>query len=498
MAVWIAACWPASTRAIRCGLLRARLREAMASALLAALLLHGPAAAETLEMLRLRCTADGTDPAPRIQACSTLIAAKRESAANRSIAYYNRGNAWRERGTPDAAMADYDQAIRLNRGNSFAFNNRGIIWHARGEIDRALADYDESIRLNPRHARAFHNRGNAWRDKGDPDRALAAYDAAIRLDPQEPLALANRCLLRVQRGDGRLALADCDSAVARMRPDNPWPLLARAGSLLLLEERGAAGRDIAAGLRQAQDDNWFLWLRALLRRQRGQEALARQDLAAAGSVGPAAPRLFGAHLLNGARPEGRLEPGAEHALPETLICLRREAAEALAAGLRAGDAALPAGCARQGVLFLAGTRLPLPSFAAEVVGAETYATLGCDRLSLREGPCPLAWRPAMVVEGRALRPGADAWEVAFAVLDARLDPGAGAPAVTTGPVPGSPAVATRTAPERPTATIRTSPLAPGIMDAPSRGGYEVGLADRSPSWLLPPLTMPLNGTGTPR
>src|SRR6266403_339236 len=56
--------------------------------------------------------------------------------------------------------------------------------HDKGDNDRAIADYNEAIRLDPKHARAFHHRGYAYSDKGDNDRAIADYNEAIRLNPK--------------------------------------------------------------------------------------------------------------------------------------------------------------------------------------------------------------------------------------------------------------------------------------------------------------------------
>src|SRR6516162_2760697 len=49
--------------------------------------------------------------------------------------------------------------------------DRGVAWRAKGDNNRAIADYDQAIRLNPKLAIAYNNRGNAWRAKGD-DRAI--------------------------------------------------------------------------------------------------------------------------------------------------------------------------------------------------------------------------------------------------------------------------------------------------------------------------------------
>jgi tetratricopeptide (TPR) repeat protein len=97
------------------------------------------------------------------------------------IAYRNRGDARRDKGDLDGAIADYDAAIRLNPEYAYAYNNRGNAWYDKGDLDRAIADYDAAIRIDPKYAAVYRNRGNAWRRKGDSVRAIADYDEAIRL-----------------------------------------------------------------------------------------------------------------------------------------------------------------------------------------------------------------------------------------------------------------------------------------------------------------------------
>ena len=55
----------------------------------------------------------------------------------------------------------------IDPGYASAFYNRGIAWRRKGDLDRAIADYDQAIKLNPRFSVAFNNRGNAFDDKGD-------------------------------------------------------------------------------------------------------------------------------------------------------------------------------------------------------------------------------------------------------------------------------------------------------------------------------------------
>lgn len=132
-------------------------------------------------------------------------------------AYSARGEALRLKGNLDRAMADHEEAIRLNASPE-SYGNRALAWKTKGELDRAIADYDDAILLNPNYAPAYAARGEIHRLKGDFDRSLADLDRAVSLNSKSATFLYLRGETLRERGALDKAIADFDEAL-RLLPD---------------------------------------------------------------------------------------------------------------------------------------------------------------------------------------------------------------------------------------------------------------------------------------
>ena len=78
-----------------------------------------------------------------------------------------------------------------------------LVRHAKGSFDAALLDFTEAIRLDPKLAWSFNGRGVTWKAQGDIDAALRDYGEAIRLDPKYAIAYSNRAWVRATNKDAK-------------------------------------------------------------------------------------------------------------------------------------------------------------------------------------------------------------------------------------------------------------------------------------------------------
>lgn len=93
-----------------------------------------------------------------------------------------------------------------------AFVDRGLAHYNKDDYEHALADYEEALKLDPRNATAIRLRGFVYLSSKDYKRASADFDKALELAPNSFEAYAGRAMVRANLGDEKGAGADLKRA----------------------------------------------------------------------------------------------------------------------------------------------------------------------------------------------------------------------------------------------------------------------------------------------
>ena len=114
---------------------------------------------------------------------------------NSFIPFALRAIVYAGKGEQELAIKDYDRAIELNPRADF-YNNRGNALRQTRAFDRAIADLDQAIKLEPNYSSAYWTRGLIYRDKGDKEKAAEDYKKALSLNPSEDAKKEIEALLK--------------------------------------------------------------------------------------------------------------------------------------------------------------------------------------------------------------------------------------------------------------------------------------------------------------
>jgi tetratricopeptide (TPR) repeat protein len=192
---------------------------------------------------------------------------------NLALAYMNRGSLYTVLKKYDKALADHNKAIQINSqstnlssnlgqtnvlsaDDAMSYYNRGTAFYIQGNYKDAIADFDNAIKLNPELVEAYTNQAAAIiSQKGDFNKAQALLTKAIQLDPQHASAYLNRGIVYYELGNQKKAIDDYDKTIQLSQSTYPEVYLNRGiayvrignkinaiedleKSILLLQQRG--------------------------------------------------------------------------------------------------------------------------------------------------------------------------------------------------------------------------------------------------------------------
>jgi tetratricopeptide (TPR) repeat protein len=248
-----------------------------------------PSAAQDVKQLMSQCAGEHaeTDDA-MITACTTLITLSALDTRQRSLAYSYRASGYQGKNDLVRALADANEAIRVDASSSRAFYRRGDIYKNLHQNELALNDFNEAIRLDPKVPVYFVDRSNSYVNLKQFDLAIRDLDEALRLDPKDEInAIVNRCNVLTFKNEFEAALSDCQKGI-QMHPGESYPL-SRLGFLyykwdklddsIASYDAALAAPDLASY--DAYDRAYPLYGRGLAKSKKGDKTGGEADMAAA-------------------------------------------------------------------------------------------------------------------------------------------------------------------------------------------------------------------------
>ena len=88
-----------------------------------------------------------------ISGCTSVIQKGGRNVREMAQAYRLRGDSYLQQNRHDQAIADYDQALKLDPNHSWALVGRGTAFSRTGKLDQAFADLNRAIALDPKRRR---------------------------------------------------------------------------------------------------------------------------------------------------------------------------------------------------------------------------------------------------------------------------------------------------------------------------------------------------------
>ena len=145
----------------------------------------------------------------RIDGCKRAIASGKFDGIFLGVVYNNLGHAYTQIPDRDAALENFDKAVRLDPDNMTARANRGHMLYYKKEYDRALSDFEQAIARNPKDPFFYWRRGLVRWAKAEPDAASADFRKTLELAP--PDNIRQHCetsLKEIGQGKTRFEPAD--------------------------------------------------------------------------------------------------------------------------------------------------------------------------------------------------------------------------------------------------------------------------------------------------
>jgi tetratricopeptide (TPR) repeat protein len=133
-------------------------------------------------------------------------------------AHYNFGAAMLDLGKAPTAVEHFEQALRIKSDYAEAHHGFGLALMELGKAPTAVEHYEQALRIKPDYADAHNDLGTALAQTGKFEEAIAQYEQALRIDPDYAEAHSNLGNVFLLKGKVSDAIEHYEEAL-QLKPD---------------------------------------------------------------------------------------------------------------------------------------------------------------------------------------------------------------------------------------------------------------------------------------
>ena len=153
--------------------------------------------------------------------------------------YNNLGEAYDKLGKYDLAIAEFEQALRLNPNYFFALSNLGNVYGKKKEYAQTISYTKQALQQKPDYAPGYYNLAKALHMTGNPEKAMASYRSAVKYNPYFEEAFFNLGFLALEQKKFTEAVDNFKSFL-EMQPRHPKAHFGLGTTYAMMGKQGEA------------------------------------------------------------------------------------------------------------------------------------------------------------------------------------------------------------------------------------------------------------------
>jgi tetratricopeptide (TPR) repeat protein len=146
-----------------------------------------------------------------------MLQSKSEFVSSAST-YLQKGFAMNILGDKEAALINFDFAIKASPDYYQAYKAKGLILNSLGNKKKALDCFNKATKINPDYADAYHCQGSILSEWGEYWEAIKCYNKIIKINPNDAVAYNNKGWYLSKLGDHESAL-ECINHSLEINPN---------------------------------------------------------------------------------------------------------------------------------------------------------------------------------------------------------------------------------------------------------------------------------------